>query len=143
MKNKTKITLVCFAGILTIFALMLYCQSFSVENDGWGTDVSTNEDLLIGLLVSIIILTYSIINLVSKKTEEEIQFSKYVSFSVATGLISLYSFGKFFKVLGKTLSKGKEFVFTDYQTYLYLGIVLLPLLVYSIFKVLEKKKKTN
>ena len=98
MKNKAKITLVCFAGILTLLALILFCQSIEVYNDGWGTDVSSNEDLLVGLLVSIIVLTFSIINLVSKKSEEEIQFSKYLSFSVASGLISLYSFGKFFKI---------------------------------------------
>ena len=143
MKNKAKIALVCFGGVLTLFALILFCQSFQVYDDGWGTDVSSNEDLLVGLIVSIIVLTYSIINLVSKKTEDEIAFNKYISFSVASGLISLYSFGKFFKNLAKAISKGKEFVYADYQNYLYLGIVLLPLLIYSIFKVLEKKKKKN
>jgi len=143
MKNKAKIALVCFAGILTLFALILFCQSIQVNDDGWGTDVSSNEDLLVGLLVSIIVLSYSILNLVTKKTEEEIAFNKYVCFTTATGLISLYSFGKFFKNLAKAISKGKDFVYADYQIYLYLGIVLIPLLIYSIFKVLEKKKKTN
>ena len=60
MKNKAKIALVCFGGVLTLLALILFCQSFQVYDDGWGTDVSSNEDLLVGLIVSIIVLTYSI-----------------------------------------------------------------------------------
>ena len=142
-KIASKITLVCFAGILTLFALILFCQSFQVYDDGWGTDISSNEDLLVGLLVSIIILSFSILNLVTKKSEEELAKNKYISFTVATGLISLYSFGKFFKALAKAISKGKEFVFADYQVYLFLGIVLLPLVVYSVFKFLEYKKSSK
>ncbi len=136
----TKISFVCFSALLVIFALVLFCQSIEVYNDGWGTDFSTNEDLLIGLIVSAIIFTYSLVKLISKKEESSLVSTKYLSMSIGATLVSLYSFGKFFKTLAKALSKGQEFVFADNQVYLYLGIVACALVVYAVFKYLDKKE---
>ncbi len=134
-----KLSFVCFSSLLVIASLILYCQSMAVYDDGWGTDFSANEDLLIGLIVSAIIFTYSLVKLISKKDENSLVSTKYLSMSIATTLVSLFSFGKFFKTLAKCVSKGKDFIYNDYQAYLYLGFIACALAVYAVFKYLENK----
>ncbi len=143
MNNKnynliSKISFVCFSSLLLIFSLVLYALSFEVYNDGFGIDFSTNEDLLVGLLVSIIIFIYSLIKLISKKEEIYIINSKNISITISSFIISFYSFGKFFKYLAK---KGSNFIYVDYQVYLYLGFICLALAIYTIFKYLNDNKK--
>lgn len=133
----TPIALLCFASILLIVALVLFVQSFNVYDDGFGTSFSVDEDYLVLFIVSSIVFIYGLLNFLNKGNKESLATTKYLCISVASGLVSLYSFGKFFKQLAKL---GSEFVFQNYQIYLYFGLIGIALALYAILRFLEIKE---
>ncbi len=125
-----------FTGLSSlVFSLVYFIRSFEVYADEYGTDISSNSDYLVAMLVSLCVIAYAVYLFASKKKE----YRKIYAFSgaCATALTSFYPLGVFFKAM----NKGKDFAV--YQSYLYLGIVSLFLLIYFVLVGLESAKETK
>ena len=118
-----------------VFSLVYFIRSFEVYRDEYGTDISSNGDYLVAMLVSLCVIAYAVYLLIVKKDSER----RIYAFSgiCATALTCFYPLGVFFKAM----NKGNEFA--SYQPYLYLGIVSLFLLIYFIFVGFEGEKETK
>ena len=128
-------------GSLTSFVISLvyFIKSYSYYADEYGTDISFNNDYVIALVVSLILLSFASYKLYAEAKEIEVKSDSIVSFTCST-LVSFYSLGVFFKALNKALSKNKPFDFTSVQAYLFIGIVLLIVSVYYALKIMEQRK---
>lgn len=132
MKNNQliiKILFIVLGAVLFLTSLSLFIQSIYVYDGGF----EANQDYVVSMLISAIILVYTIYNLKGKKLREA---KNYVILSTSI-IISAYSLGKFIKAL----VKGKKFV--DNQVYLYAGLVALVLLLIGIFEYLDIKKNNK
>ena len=118
-------------SLLFIFSLVLVAMSFSVADDSFGTEFGTNSDYAIILLISGVAFIYSLLVFLNKTNEKSGPIAMLVMFSIG----SLYSLSVFIKAM----VKGKPFM--DYQLYLYIGIVALAFLTYSILLYLLKNEK--
>ena len=140
--NKKLVRIFFFISALIGFAVSLYLfiKSYAKYSDEYGTDISFNEDYLIALFVMIIFTVYTAYNLFSKSVRD---CSSIVGLSISA-LISFYSLGHFFKALFKALNKGKEFIFTSYQNYLYIGLFTLFIFIAYVIKPYQEfKNKTK
>ncbi len=114
---------------ISVLALVLMIKSFEVYDDGWGTDISFNMDMVVLLMIGIAILVYACTTFKSVNPN-----NYYLTSVVVTTLTAFYPLGVFFKAMAKAKA------FADYSTYLYVGIIGTILLVYFIFAYLDYKK---
>ncbi len=137
VKNSSLIKDILFiilGSVLVLTSLSVYILSI-VPYDG-GFDASL--DYLVILICSIIFLVYCIYAIV--KSERNLTIPRILTLGLCSSIGGLYSLGVFFKAMTKALAKGKEFVYTSYQMYLYIGIVALILTLIAVFEYLETKK---
>ena len=128
-----KIFLLSSSLISLVISFILYVKSYAYYSDEYGTDISFNEDYSVAIVVSLILFGYLLYSLIQfLKKEEATDLSDIIGLTT-TAIVSFYSLGKFFKNLFKAINKGKEFLFTSYQAYLYIGLVVLMLFIYFIF----------
>ena len=123
-KEQTKNLLFLIStSLLVLFSLILLTLSFSVNDDGFGTQFETNPDYAVLLMISCVAFVYSLLVFLKKTNEKTAPISMMVAFSLS----SLYSLGVFIKAMVK------QKPFLDYQLYFYIGIVTLAFLAYSIY----------
>jgi hypothetical protein len=128
-----------------VLGLVKYIKSASVEDYGAdGKEFVADNNYLIMLLVGLIVVSYfgyELYILLTKK--EAYRYASVLASITSTSLCSFYTLGVFFKALFKAMAKGKEFVFVDYSSYLFIGIIALFLLVASCanYFVLKDKKE--
>ncbi len=138
-----KIFLLSSSLISLVISFILYVKSYAYYSDEYGTDISFNEDYSVAIVVSLILFGYLLYSLIQfLKKEEATDLSDIIGLTT-TAIVSFYSLGKFFKNLFKAINKGKEFLFTSYQAYLYIGLVVLMLFIYFIFVIVDKRLKKS
>lgn len=145
-KNLIKnILLVVTMGLVLLFAIILYATSFSFYSDEYGTDISFSKDYLVCVIVGLILLFYSIVNLINYRKNKYNKSLLPVVSGVSTLILTFYSLGAFLKPLFKGISKGSDLgaIFKENQTYLYFGIVGLFVLAIIIISNLDLFKKKN
>ncbi len=136
-KNATMIKQILYvflASVLVLTSLTVYILSIEAYEGGF----DANVDYLVIMIVSIIFLTYCIYSIV--KSDKNQIMPRIITLALTSSIGGLYSLGVFFKALNKAIVKGKEFIYTDYQLYLYIGIVALTLTAIAVFQYLETKK---
>lgn len=140
MKTKIAkyISLVVVGFVSFVLSLVKYIMSFEKYSDEWGTDISFNEDYIVAIMISAIVLAFAIYCLVMVIKNKKINEStgSFVGGAISC-LIAFYPLG----VLFKALNKGKPFA--DYLNYLFVGLFGIALLVYFVFSYLEKKKESK
>ena len=138
-----KIFLLSSSLISLVISFILYVKSYAYYSDEYGTDISFNEDYSVAIVVSLILFGYLLYSLIQfLKKEEATDLSDIIGLTT-TAIVSFYSLGKFFKILFKAINKGKEFLFTSYQAYLYIGLVVLMLFIYFIFVIVDKRLRKS
>ena len=138
-----KIFLLSSSLISLVISFILYVKSYAYYSDEYGTDISFNEDYSVAIVVSLILFGYLLYSLIQfLKKEEATDLSDIIGLTT-TAIVSFYSLGKFFKNLFKAINKGKEFLFTSYQAYLYIWLVVLMLFIYFIFVIVDKRLKKS
>lgn len=136
-KNATTIKQILFvflAGVLFLTSLTVYILSIEAYEGGFDASM----DYLVFTVLSIIFLIYTIYTVV--KSDKDLTMPRILTLGLCSAVGGLYSLGIFFKSLAKIISKGDVFVFTDYQLYLYAGIVGITLTIIAFFQYLEAKK---
>lgn len=114
-------------GALFIYFLVQYSMSFGVYDDGYGTEIYSDNDWLVLTMASLIMLVYAIYATVKIYHFKPInQNGLLVVALIVSSLASLYPLG----VFTKAMVKGKDFA--PNQWYLYIGILGLILLGLSV-----------
>lgn len=124
---------VFLATVLVITSLTVYILSINVSEYGF----DANLDYLTFLIIAIIFLVYTILVIVKKEMNEK--FGKIFTLGLCSCIGGLYSIGIFFKKISSALVNKTEFIYTDNQLYLYVGIVCMILTAISIFQYFEYK----
>lgn len=127
--------IIAIASILLIISLVFYCQSYSVYDDGFGTDISFDMDYAVLLICSTALLIYGIYSVYAYKKNLSDRSAYYGSFGVISVIMMGYPLGTFFKAM----AKGKDFA--DNQGYLIVGIIGLAMVLYLAFSYLAEKRK--
>ena len=151
MKNNQRFMLflaVAFIlGGLVAFFLVEYIRTFSVYDDGYGTEISSDNDWLILTISALIMFIFTISTLLRLRKGMNINIT--ASFAVClviSAICAFYPLGTF----TKAMIKGKEF--SKNQGYLYIGIVGVILLTLSIlaavkafknYRKLQQQKTSN
>ena len=149
VKKLIKSLIVLAVGIASFILCLIQCiHSFSKEFDGWGTDISIDENYLVALVASLILIVFGIFLLVMVKKKKDYTIGIYTFPIIITILISFYSLGVFFKGVNKQLLKDVDFstAFANNVSYLCLGLAVIVVLSYFIldlFIYLEKKNKNK
>ncbi len=155
--NKIKlarhILFISFSAVILVFSFVMYILSktdsgvynweLSNGRQFYEQDISFNMDFAIGILVSLTLLVFGIYNLLQAKKNLPSKKGIAVTITIIPMLICSYSLSTFFKALVKAGVKHKEFDYTAYQTYLYIGIIALVFLAYSILYIIEYRKETQ
>ena len=131
------ISILCTGIIAFIISLVLFIKSFENYFDGYGHDISFEENYAIGMIIGIIIIScfgYILYKEIKGKEEEIPVISMLSGFLVST-LVSFYSLGICFK----NIFKDKPWA--DYCNYLYIGLFALGFVVYYVFKYLLFKEE--
>lgn len=131
---------VAFSVVLILISIVYFSLSFSLYDDGWGTDISFDQDAVVLFICSVALCVYSVCNLLALKNNISTKNVYYSSFGVIGVLLFCYPLGVFFKELSKALSSGEAFDYSSYQDYLYLGLLGLILVLYLIFSYISDKK---
>lgn len=139
MKNKNELIkrwlIVIFAAVFMIITAVLFGLSLEIYDDGYGTDVSFDMDMIVCFLCGIALLVYGIYSLYALKKKKSMQLAYYGAFGVIAVLTTFYPLGVFFKAMAKKKP------FLENQDYLYLGILGLILLIYLIVSYLGDKQE--
>lgn len=132
MKNKKNLSLllIIISGLLILFNLIYLAQSFQFYDDGYGYDVSFDQDILVYLICSISILIYSVLCYKNINTPK----SFYSTTIVLGSLLGIYNIGMFIK----SLAKGKGYI--EAQDYLYIGIIGCVVLAFVLINYFKKNK---
>ncbi len=147
------ILFIAFAASLLITYVILYLVSkndsgvynwtLSNNKEFYERDIEFNTDYLIGALLSLFLLFYSIYDYIQDKNNKSNKQGFMVIITIMPLLMSLYSLSVFFKELVKSVVKEYDFSYKGYQMYLYLGIAAMILFFAGLFYVLENRKKNN
>lgn len=147
------IIFISFSATLFIFSLVMYILSktdsgvynwtLSNGKEFYEQDISFNMDFVIGILVSLTLIMFGIYNFIQDKKNLDNKKGIAVTITIIPLLISSYSLSTFFKALVKASVKHKEFVYSLYQSYLYIGIIALVFLAYSILYIIEYRKESQ
>ncbi len=120
------------------FSLASFIMSYEFYQDEYGTDISFNEDTVVFMIIGFIVIVFSLIALFKN---EKVQKELNITGALISAILCFYPLGVFFKALFKAISKEKEFVFADYQNYLFVGIIFLCALVFMIISLVQLYKK--
>lgn len=138
ISNKNKLTslMITIVGILfAIISIIYMIQSYSYYSDEWGTDISFDEDSIVMLLISVVLIVYGLYSNYAYNKNISTINAYHLSFGTISLLLSFYPIGQFIKGLAK------EKPFKEVQDYLYFGIVGLVLLTYIIISYINTRKK--
>lgn len=136
------ITLIVIGALCFIFSLVGFIQSYAYYDDGFGVDISFDNDYFVMMIVSLILIIYSTYILYMDKKCRPLNKNAYYASCGLIGVISAcYPLGVFFKALTKALSKNQEFDYIANQTYLYISIIGIAITLYVLFSYLSNKKK--
>ncbi len=148
------ILFIAFAASLLITYVILYLVSkndsgvynwtLSNNKEFYERDIKFNKDYLVGALLSLILLFYSIYDYIQDKNNKSNKQGFMLIITIMPLLMSLYSLSVFFKELVQSAVDEKYvFSYTGCQMYLYLGIAAMVLFFAGLFYVLENRKKNN
>lgn len=132
-----KISLLLSGVFIFVFGLVLFIQSYSFYQDEYGLEISFESDFIICMIIGIIIFIYSLLWTLREENHKLYPLMGGLS----SMIISSYSFGIFFKQLGKALSKNKAFEYLAYQNYLYIGFITLAITIYFVILYVINKKQ--
>lgn len=156
--NKRSLIISISSLALGLFAfitfLVLYIKSYSASGeysyekyDGtlmYESDVYLNQNYAIGIILGIILLIYGAYALYKViKENKDTTLALFVSLSVASGIVGVYSFQVFFKELISCQVKGKDFKYLDFQMYLYMALLFIAILAVSVVLLVRYIKKNN
>ncbi|MDE5714849.1 MAG: hypothetical protein K2I42_01830 [Anaeroplasmataceae bacterium] len=127
--------IVFFAIILMTVSIVMFSLSFEKYNDGYGTDLSFDMDLIVLFICGISILVYGVYSIVAYYKKLSLKTAYYGAFGTVSVLISFYPLGVFFKAM----SKNKPFL--ENQEYLYIGILGIGILLYLVFSYIADSNK--
>ncbi len=128
-------TVLVIAVVLAIVSIVYFVQSYSFYKDEWGTDISFDTDSIVFFLSAIPLGIYGGYGLYAEEKGKDMNMVFYSCFMIVFVLLSFYPLGMFFK----GLAKGKAY--TEIQSYLYMGILSLVVLVYLGFSYWLDKKE--
>jgi hypothetical protein len=132
---KKGILMTLFGAFVFIYYLVLTLQSYSKYDDGWGTDISMDMDLVVKTLVGLTLLICGIVVLVKIRKHQD-TFKVYnTSINVVGLLMCIYPLGLMFKSIAKHKSGS---VIVDYLIWAIFGAFILA---YGIISYIEHKKK--
>ena len=132
---KKGILMTLFGAFVFIYHLVLTCQSFYYENDGYGRSIELNQDLVIKTCAGLILLICGIVVLVKLKKYQD-TFTTYNTSIILVGIVmSIYPLGLMFKMINKHKSGN---VIVDYLIWAIIGGFILA---YGIISYIEHKKK--
>lgn len=126
----------------TILYFVLYVQSYVRDNDGWGTDVSFNSDMLVLTVVGIAILATGLYVCYSIKKQKNTDNAYNIGFATVGALMTLYPFGKMFKYVGKRIDAKGGYA-ADIKHYLIWGLFGAFIIALAVINYLDTKKKEN
>ena len=133
---KKSILMTLFGTFVFVYYLVLSIQSYSKYDDGWGTDISMDMDLLVKMFVGLILLICGIVAIVKTKNHQN-TFKTYNTSILTVGmLMCIYPLGLMFKMIAKKKSGN---VIVDYLIWAIFGAFILA---YGIICYLENKKKS-
>ncbi len=119
----------------TIYFFVLFVQSYSKYNDGWGTDISFDMDLLIKFLCSLIILIVGIIAVYKTVKNKELKIDYIYGISLIGFISTCYPLGLMFKSIAK---KKPSDTIVDYLIWALFGAFILA---YGIVMYIDYKKE--
>lgn len=126
-------------GLATLgFSLANFIMSYEFYQDEYGTDISFNEDTVVGMIIGLIVIAFSLIALFKN---DKVQKELNITGALISAILCFYPLGVFFKALFKAISNNKEFIFADYQNYLFIGVIFLCALVFMIISLVQLYKK--
>ena len=147
------ILFIAFAASLLITYVILYLVSkndsgvynwtLSNNQEFYERDIKFNKDYLVGALLSLILLFYSIYDYIEDKNNKSNKQGFMLIITIMPLLMSLYSLSVFFKELVQSVIDNYDFSYKGNQMYLYLGIAAMVLFFAGLFYVLENRKKNN
>lgn len=138
------------AAFTVFLVLFIKSASFSGEysypkNDGteiYESDVEFNQNYAMGIILGIVLVSYGAYALYKVlKENKSTDLALFVSLSVGSGIVGVYSFQVFFKELVKCQVKQKEFSYLDFQMYLYMAIIFLTIFIVSLIFAIKYVKK--
>ena len=129
---KKAILTTLFGAFFTILYLVLAIQSFSVYDDGYGTDVSVNADYITLLVAGIIVLVTGIKHLVRAKKNQELGLLYPYGYQILGFLMTFYPLGLGFKMIWKNKPCANYFVWAIFGAFI---------LAYGVISYLDNKKK--
>jgi len=132
---KKGILMTLFGTFVFVYYLVLTLQSYSKYDDGWGTDISMDMDLVVKTLVGLTLLICGIVVLVKTKNSQDTFKTYNTSIIVVGALMSIYPLGLMFKMINKHKSGS---VIVDYLIWAIFGAFILA---YGIISYIEHKKK--
>lgn len=132
---KKGILMTLFGTFVFVYYLVLTLQSYSKYDDGWGTDISMDMDLVVKTLVGLTLLICGIVVLVKTKNSQDTFKTYNTSIIVVGTLMSIYPLGLMFKMINKHKSGS---VIVDYLIWAIFGAFILA---YGIISYIEHKKK--
>ena len=132
---KKGILMTLFGTFVFVYYLVLTLQSYSKYDDGWGTDISMDMDLVVKTLVGLTLLICGIVVLVKTKNNQDTFKTYNTSIIIVGTLMSIYPLGLMFKMINKHKSGS---VIVDYLIWAIFGAFILA---YGIISYIEHKKK--
>ena len=132
---KKGILMTLFGTFVFIYYLVLSLQSYSKYDDGWGTDISMDMDLLVKMFVGLTLLICGIVVLVKIKDRQDTFKTYNTSIMIVGMLMCIYPLGLMFKMIAKKKSGN---VIVDYLIWAIFGAFILA---YGIICYIENKKK--
>ena len=132
---KKGILMTLFGAFVFIYYLVLSIQSYSKYDDGWGTDISMDMDLVVKTLVGLTLLICGIVVLVKIKNHQDTFKTYNTSIMIVGMLMCIYPLGLMFKMIAKKKSGN---VIVDYLIWAIFGAFILA---YGIICYIENKKK--
>ena len=133
---KKGILMTLFGTFVFIYYLVLSLQSYSKYDDGWGTDISMDMDLLVKMFGGLTLLICGIVVLVKIKKHQDTFKTYNTSIMIVGMLMCIYPLGLMFKMIAKKKSGN---VIVDYLIWAIFGAFILA---YGIICYIENKKKS-
>lgn len=133
----TGLAIFCFSLASFIMSFVFY-QDKNDKGELLGNVVEFNEDTVVFMIIGLIVIVYSLVALF-KNAKVQKEFN--ITGALISAILCFYPLGVFFNALFKAISKGKEFIFGDYQNYLFMGVIFLCALVFMIISLVQLYKK--
>ena len=131
---KKAILMTLFGTFVFIYYLVLTLQSYAKYDDGWGTDISFNQDLVVKTIVGLILLICGIVAILKIRKNQDTFKTYNTSINVVGILMCVYPLGLMFKMIAKHKSGD---VIVDYLIWAIFGAFILA---YGIISYIENRK---